>query len=484
MGCGGVRGCAGNGDGEGCVAGAPSGRADIGLPARWQNVGRRVERRRAEGIANPSACGSRTRRFFSGWFPASGSGPKFRVVAPALAVRDTAQDRQSGELWILASGQPSYPDAGLDSAGYQGRQQPGDLQLPKRCAVCGGFTRRQEVAYSVGAVEWNVLEISVPEGRVRTIVGGGGIFWEPDWAPSGTHFLFTNWGSSPHAIEDRSAADGFSRRVAEAPEGKYSAVNSARWAPDGTRFLFTQRAGLSQKQLMVADAAGGHRTALAELNDTSEGTYAWSPDSQWIVFQRAVGGKAGLSVLGCGHIPGRPGPGPQVARPEQVLDFAVLYKTNCSACHGDKGKNGAAIALANPVYLAVIGEDNLREITSKGVGGKLMPAFARSAGGPLTDQQISILAHGMMQQWNKPAFLSTPGTPTYRASQPGDPVRGEQAYGQFCASCHGAHGEGMTAAINGKKTKVGSIVDERSEERRVGKESRSRWSPYHYRNMH
>ena len=169
---------------------------------------------------------------------------------------------------------------------------------------------------------------------------------------------------------------------------------------------------------------------------------------------------AGLSVFGCGHIPGRPGPGPQVARPEQVLDFAMLYKTNCSACHGDKGKNGAAIALANPVYLAVIGEDNLREITSKGVGGKLMPAFARSAGGPLTDQQISILAHGMMQQWNKPAFLSTPGTPTYQASQPGDPVRGEQAYGQFCASCHGAHGEGMTAAINGKKTKVGSIVDE------------------------
>src|ERR1017187_3313800 len=101
-----------------------------------------------------------------------------------------------------------------------------------------------------------------------------GIFWEPDWAPSGRHFLFTNWGSSPHAIEDRSAADGFSRRVAEAPEGKYSAVNSARWAPDGTRFLFTQRAGLSQKQLMVADAAVGHRTALAELNDTSEGTYA------------------------------------------------------------------------------------------------------------------------------------------------------------------------------------------------------------------
>jgi cytochrome c oxidase cbb3-type subunit 3/ubiquinol-cytochrome c reductase cytochrome c subunit len=149
-----------------------------------------------------------------------------------------------------------------------------------------------------------------------------------------------------------------------------------------------------------------------------------------------------------------------VARPEQVLNFGVLYKTNCSACHGDNGKNGAAIALANPVYLAVIGEDNLREIISKGVGGKLMPAFAKSAGGTLTDQQIGILAHGMILQWNKPAFLSTPGMPAYRASLPGDAARGEQVFGVFCASCHGARGEGMTATINGKKTKVGSIVDE------------------------
>jgi cytochrome c oxidase cbb3-type subunit 3/ubiquinol-cytochrome c reductase cytochrome c subunit len=65
----------------------------------------------------------------------------------------------------------------------------------------------------------------------------------------------------------------------------------------------------------------------------------------------------------------------------------------------------------------------------------------------------------MIQQWNKPAFLSTPGIPTYRASLAGDAVRGEQAYGEFCASCHGAHGEGMTATINGKRIKVGSIVD-------------------------
>src|ERR1017187_7953490 len=174
----------------------------------------------------------------------------------------------------------------------------------------------------------------------------------------------------------------------------------------------------------------------------------------------ALVASAGLSVFGCGHIPGRPSPGPQVARPEQVLDFAVLYKSNCAACHGENGANGAAIALANPVYLAVVDEDTLREVSAKGVGGKLMPAFARSAGGTLTDQQIGILAHGMKLEWNKPAFPSLPSMPSYRATLPGDAARGEQVFGVFCASCHGAHGEGMTATINGKGTKVGSIVDE------------------------
>jgi mono/diheme cytochrome c family protein len=166
---------------------------------------------------------------------------------------------------------------------------------------------------------------------------------------------------------------------------------------------------------------------------------------------------ASLALAGCSRIPGRPGPGPEVVRPDEVLDFPTLYKANCAACHGEGGRNGAAISLANPVYLAVVGDANLRQITANGVPGKLMPPFAKSAGGMLTDQQIDVLAHGIMQQWSRPDLLAGQIVPPYKAAQPGDATRGQLAFGTFCARCHGVAGEG--SAGDAKSGKVGSIVD-------------------------
>jgi mono/diheme cytochrome c family protein len=167
---------------------------------------------------------------------------------------------------------------------------------------------------------------------------------------------------------------------------------------------------------------------------------------------------AGLLLVGCDHIPGRPGPGPEVVRPDQVLSFAVLYKTNCAACHGESGRDGPAISLSNAVYLAVAGEDTLRAITAKGVPGKLMPAFAKSAGGMLTDQQINILVQGMMQQWGGADMSAVQSLPSYSVTSTGDAGRGQEAFGVFCAHCHGTDGEG-SAGKGGAAGRVGSIVD-------------------------
>lgn len=166
-----------------------------------------------------------------------------------------------------------------------------------------------------------------------------------------------------------------------------------------------------------------------------------------------------LVAVGCSHVPGRPGPGPEVVRPSEVLDFSTLYKANCAGCHGENGRNGAAISLANPAYLAVAGEENLREVTAMGVPSKLMPPFAKSAGGMLTDQQIGVLAHGMVQQWSRPDLFVGQSLPAYKAAVSGDVVRGQQAFSVFCARCHGAGGEGSTGDTKSGMGRVGSIVN-------------------------
>jgi mono/diheme cytochrome c family protein len=145
-----------------------------------------------------------------------------------------------------------------------------------------------------------------------------------------------------------------------------------------------------------------------------------------------------LLCAGCGWEPGRP-VGIDVPRPEQVLDFAALYKENCAACHGANGKNGAALSLANPVYLAVAGETNLRTVIAKGVPGSLMPPSAKTAGGMLTDQQINVIVQGMIKNWGGGTITA----PAYASSTTGDATAGKLGFKTFCARCHGADGKGL-----------------------------------------
>ncbi|RXH54785.1 c-type cytochrome [Granulicella sibirica] len=165
---------------------------------------------------------------------------------------------------------------------------------------------------------------------------------------------------------------------------------------------------------------------------------------------------APLGLGGCKEAPGKPKAEVESGRPEQVLDFNVLYKQNCAACHGESGKNGAAISLANPIYLATAGAPNIQRITASGVPGTMMPAFGKAAGGPLTDQQIATLAQGMMTNWGNPGSLGGLAPPSYTATSHGDAAQGQKAFTTYCARCHGADGSGSTDA---NRRRIGSLID-------------------------
>src|ERR1700688_4563598 len=138
---------------------------------------------------------------------------------------------------------------------------------------------------------------------------------------------------------------------------------------------------------------------------------------------------------GCSSSPGRPKSDSEIIPPSQVMEFSLLYSQNCAGCHGAGGKGGAAIALANPVFLAIADDTVIRRTAANGVPGTSMPAFAQSAGGMLTEKQIDALMRGI-RSWAKPDALRNQTPPSYIAKDLGDPQRGADAYRTYCSSCH------------------------------------------------
>jgi cytochrome c oxidase cbb3-type subunit 3 len=154
--------------------------------------------------------------------------------------------------------------------------------------------------------------------------------------------------------------------------------------------------------------------------------------------------------VACGKSSGRPAQDSAVVPPDQIVTFDVLYGQNCAGCHGAEGSGGAAMALANPIFLSVADDAAIRHTAANGVPGTPMPAFAQSAGGMLTDKQIDALVQGI-RSWAKPGALRDSTLPPYASQSPGDAQRGADAYRTYCSACHGADGRGGS--------KASSIVD-------------------------
>ena len=149
-----------------------------------------------------------------------------------------------------------------------------------------------------------------------------------------------------------------------------------------------------------------------------------------------------MLVSGCGSPHGQPAKESEILAPNEVSEFGTLYGQNCAGCHGTEGRGGAAIALANPVYLAIADDASLRKVIAQGVPGTAMPAFAQSAGGMLTDVQIGVLTKEIRSRWSQREILDATSAPPYTPKLTGDAQRGEAAYKTFCASCHGPSGSG------------------------------------------
>ena len=153
-------------------------------------------------------------------------------------------------------------------------------------------------------------------------------------------------------------------------------------------------------------------------------------------------------AAGC-DLPGQPRRDENATPADQ--DFGKLYCTHCAGCHGAEGKLGPAPPLNDPIFLAIIPDEELETVIMAGrqvspAQKSPMPAYVRERGGPLTTAQVELLAKGIREQWGstQPATKSLP--PYHAPARPGGPKKDEGArvFGRACAGCHGSQGQGGT----------------------------------------
>ena len=115
----------------------------------------------------------------------------------------------------------------------------------------------RRIAFVGGAAGWDLVEVHVPSGRVRTMPSAGGVSWWPVWAPSGAHYAFVSNHEERPTIRNMSSAEstgGFARVLVEMPAG--TILQGLRGAPDGNRLSFVvSQAG--QSKLMLVNTSGG-----------------------------------------------------------------------------------------------------------------------------------------------------------------------------------------------------------------------------------
>ena len=169
-----------------------------------------------------------------------------------------------------------------------------------------------------------------------------------------------------------------------------------------------------------------------------------------------------IVAAGC-DLPGKPRPGDRPVPPDQVLDFATLYRQNCAGCHGADGKLGPAPPLNDGLFLRIVPDSVLHNVIAEGRPGTPMPAFAESRGGTLTAAQVQVLAAGIKRHWSGSGEPGSAEPPAYAAAggdAKGTTERGARVFERACAGCHGSRGEGDEAGAINDRSFLALISDQ------------------------
>ncbi|HSG00465.1 MAG TPA: protein kinase [Vicinamibacterales bacterium] len=144
-------------------------------------------------------------------------------------------------------------------------------------------------AYGVTALDWDLVEVTLPGGASRPLVISSRYDGWGDWLPDGSGLVFSTQRTGRFEIWEQTFRDGSTRAVvtpdAFPGEPTLFLVQGAV-SPDGRSVAYV-RYSAGEIRIYVSALAGSRPVRLTGDDDAArEDDPAWSPDGRWILFRR------------------------------------------------------------------------------------------------------------------------------------------------------------------------------------------------------
>lgn len=141
----------------------------------------------------------------------------------------------------------------------------------------------------------------------------------------------------------------------------------------------------------------------------------------------------------------------------QMAEAETLYQQYCALCHGDDRAGyqaDHAPSLKSRSLLSTGYPRFMYTTVAYGRANTAMEGYSTEMGGPLDRDQIRLLLRWLVELEDiEPTALD------HDAVVSGDARLGAELYGQHCASCHGADGQGITAPSLGDPALLANASD-------------------------
>jgi Tol biopolymer transport system component len=154
----------------------------------------------------------------------------------------------------------------------------------------------RRVAFASGANDFDVVEIGLDGSGPRVLLATARSEWQPAWSPSGLQYAYSTNASGSSEIWLRGSQEGSARPLVRLGAGfpSYATLQRPQFSPDGRRIAYDI---YGAKHVIAVSSVAGGGPVMLDQESNEQHASSWSPDGNWIAYQRLNPAKGAYELV-------------------------------------------------------------------------------------------------------------------------------------------------------------------------------------------